>query len=174
MDFTESILGKPFIDEMLASAKRDLEQGSFESQLVIKLDNFQVVGLELTDFNYTDNQFQRRAILAAIGHALRTNHHHIQEAVMLGGGWIVSGQEPGVGIILPSQHPARQEAITIMGRNSDKTRETSVIQPFTRNRHHKIEWSELCIAEYNRSVTDQNRMLGIFDALFVDDLPHAR
>lgn len=170
MDSTKSLLAKPIIDGMLAKAKRNRQKdGYVVSVLFAKLVNGQGLMTELGTLLDTDDPQQRRTSMARLGRQLRGDYGEIKEAVMIFESWCVSGREPGAMRIAPSQHPARQEAICIYGRNAGNTRRTVVLQPFTLDAENRLVWKELLIADYNRLQADQPGPPGLLDYLFGDD-----
>jgi hypothetical protein len=81
--------------------------------------------------------------------------------------WFVDARTaPAAAPTRPSQHPNRQEAITLNGRHAGGDRYTSVVQPLTRDEHHQPVWQEILLAEYNQPVTPGNHPVGVLDELF--------
>jgi hypothetical protein len=111
---------------------------------------------------------QRQAYFAKIGTRFRRLGQPIQAAVSLAESWVVLAQQaPAALRIPPSQHPSRQEALVVIGRNADNTRTTQVIQPFTRNATSKPVWSAPAIAVYNESVAKGHSAQSLLDELFL-------
>lgn len=161
-----SLLRKELLLEMLEQARFRLEEhGSLTPILIIKLHTGEglINGVQLPD-----DFVQKCLMLRSIGRKIQAEHGSIQEAVLLVESWYVSAHEaPDATKYPPSQHPSRQEAIVIVGRNEAKTRSAIVIQTFTRDEHNAPVWQapNVNIVEPGTEGMAAN---GLLDYLFED------
>ena len=162
---TKSILTHTFVKSALQTAKLFLEgNGDLAPLLFVdyasgKGDRIRMV--------MPDTYEQKRDAFTALGEHLRNTDGPISEALLIMEGWFVSGKDaPDVTAMRPSQHPKRQEAIVLVGRNAANSRQTSVVQPFTRNGDNRPEWDKHPIASYNQPVQPGYRAEGLLDYLF--------
>jgi hypothetical protein len=160
-----SILDKAFIDHILATARRNLEcDGKLWPVLFVRFNEGMPVP-SLMDF--PDTTEERQAYLAAVGSSMRREGKVVREALLLMEGWIVKVRSGAHDLALPpSQHPLRQEAITIMGRDASGTHTSSVVQTFQRNEKNKVIWSEALLASYNQAASQGCQPVGLLDCLF--------
>ncbi len=170
MSPTHSLLVKSYIDIFLKVAKENLERdGDLMAILSVKLADNRIELIQLVDFMFAQNSIERQAVLSELGQQIRDKKGHIHEAVLLSGAWCVTGHPLEAASAPPSQHPARQEVITIFGRNAENTRSTVVIQPYIQDTQQRFDWQASLIADYNQPVTQATRPLGVIDALFEVD-----
>jgi hypothetical protein len=112
-----------------------------------------------------DNSVEKYRMFQTIGNDVREQDGAIKNAVLCCETWIVMAKEaPDATKYMPSQHPCRQEAIVLVGRNADKTRSALVIQTFTRDEHNAPVWSEpqVIISDSPQDLAAK----GLLDALF--------
>jgi hypothetical protein len=160
-----SILDKTFIDAILATARRNLEHdGCLWPVLFVRFDEGSPVGF-VVDLPATAEG--RRAYLAAMGWSMRREGKVVREALLVIEGWFVkvrSGTDDLA--IAPSRHPLRRKAITIMGRDANGERVSSVVQPFSRNRGNKPIWTDPVVASYNEADSRTYQPVGLLDYFF--------
>jgi len=163
--FENSILTKQSIETILATARRNLEtDGGVCSVLFVQLASGQREARLVT---LPATSEEKRTYFAALGRALRQEGKLIQEAVLVSEGWFVRTNEaPDAFKTPPSQHPLRQEAITVIGRNASGTRVSSVVQPFTRDGENKPIWCQPIFASYNEASDKGYQLCGLIDNLF--------
>lgn len=156
-------LGKATLLDLLKDARRNLEKfGTLQPMLFLDL----VIGERAScPIAMPDNSAVKYRMFQAIGNQVREQKGAIKDAVLLSETWIVMAKEaPDATKYMPSQHPCRQEAIVLVGRNADKTRSALVIQTFTRDEHNAPVWSEprVIISDSPKDLAAE----GLLDALF--------
>lgn len=162
---TKSILQEGFIHSILETARPSLEKDGSLAPVLFVDTGAPEVGVGLLSLANTLEE--REAEFLRIGAQFRARQETIHEAVFLSEGWVVRPQEAPGGLRLPpSQHPCRQEAIVIVGRNAKATCHTCVVQPFNRNAANQPVWRELSLATYNEPVEKGKRAVGLLDYLF--------
>lgn len=67
---------------------------------------------------------------------------------------------------IPRQHPQRQKAIVIVGRDASGERVSSVVQTFTRRGEDHPVWEELAMASYNPTPETGLLTASLLDRLF--------
>lgn len=160
---TSTLLQKETICSLLEKAKRNLvADGRIRSVLLLQLEN--ASGFEiLLDLPQTVENKQR--YFTAIGQQVRQSGGSIQAAVMIGEIWFVEGAKAPDGLkVAPSQHPARREAISILGRD-DEAHCSFVLQPFTRS-NGQIVWEPITCEQYVQSRDKGFGAKGLLDWLF--------
>jgi hypothetical protein len=163
---SRSVLMKESVDQILASARKNLEVcGYLAPVLIIRLTNGE---LNLIPLQLPQTSEEKQTYFRAIGISLRRSGKLVQEALMLSEGWFVQAEKsPESWNIIPSQHPDRKEAITAVGCNRDGTRHTSVIQPYTRSNPGKFSWESPAITLYNKPVERGSFPVGLLEYLFI-------
>lgn len=164
---SESILGKEFVDIVLGAAKVNLEKdGELVPALFLRLDSGEQLVVALGDFPATSDE--KRVYLSVVGMALSDTGRRINEAIFVCEAWYVSvKKEERADLKLPpSQHPKRQEAIVVMGRNRERTRLTHVLQPFQRDAQNRPVFDEVAMAAYNIPAEQTPQAFGLVDYLF--------
>ena len=159
------MLDKRFFMYALQAAQRDLEHdGELVPMLLVHL----VSGAHFYKSLHMPNMYEKKkAFFRSIGATLRRTKGPFTEAVMLMESWYVDGREaPNAKDFSPSRHPCRHEAIVLIGRNADNSRQSSVVQPFTRNANNKPVWGTTPIALYDHPVSRDLRVAGLLDFLF--------
>lgn len=160
-----SILSKQEIDQILQVAKQCVEQGKCVQQLLlvhVAGDRFLQMPLHLEG-----NADTKALQLLTIGASLQAQGQTPSEALLVCESWFVEPlKAPAARRFAPSQHPARQEAIVIVGRSADNLRYSQVIQPFTRDQANRPVWQPLLLAMYDELRTPQDGPSDILDALF--------
>jgi len=162
---THSILEQSFMAALLKKARTNVEQdGQLAPMLFVEplMGDLLILGL---DSSHPSEE--KQAYFTQVGRYLRTQGTLIQAAVFLAETWFVMATEaPAALRIPPSQHPSRQEAIVLIGRNADNTRTSSVILPFRRDAQNKPVWPTLELGHYNAPVEKGVRPVGLLDFLF--------
>jgi hypothetical protein len=162
---TQTIHDQTFIDAMLGKAKTNLETDGFLTPVVflyLKDGERIMCGVELPRTSK-----EKRQCFFNLGRTFREEGRTIREAVFMSEGWYVDARKAkDILAVAPSQHPQRQEAIVVIGRNADKMQYTSVIQPFTRDDKNRPVWGELAMAEYNAPANTAYQPTGLIDYLF--------
>jgi hypothetical protein len=167
-----SILTKSFVTDMLETAQDNLSRdGYLVPVLMVKTTKGKGRIIELRDLMRAKNHQQKRLYIATIGKKLQEKDG-VKEALLFLEGWYVDPLEPGALQIPPSEHPARREAIVVIGRNAKYTRTTMVVQPFTRDKDNKPVWEAMPIARYNQPSALGSRPMGLLDYLFGKDGTH--
>jgi hypothetical protein len=161
-----SLLVKDVLLEILEQARLNLEKdGSLIPTLFIRLHTGKefIYGVQLPD-----DSVRKCLMLRSIGRKIQEEHGSIQEAILLVETWYVDAHEaPNAAHYPPSQHPCRQEAITIIGRSEDNTRSATVIQTFTRDERNAPVWTEPHV-NIVKPGTKGAAAKGILDSLFED------
>lgn len=162
---TTSILSQSFINGILETARQNLERnGNLLSVIFLKFDDNQVCAVGI---NMPETPEERRVAVHAIRQKMGTQGL-IQEAVMIMNTWYVAGKDASGGLpMMPSQHPQRQEAIIIVGRNADNNRSSTVLQPYSHNQTGGLRWHKLAIAQYNQPSDEAIQVMGLLDDLFI-------
>jgi hypothetical protein len=157
------ILGRAMLLDLLKDARKTLEEDStLQPILFIELSIGKGIICPLV---MPDNSAGKYRMFQVIGNHVREQKGAIKAAVLLTETWIVMAKEaPDATKYMPSQHPCRQEAIVLVGRNADKTRSAIVIQTFTRDEHNSPVWSEpqVIISDSPQDLAAE----GLLDALF--------
>lgn len=103
-------------------------------------------------------------ILHMLGQKLRAEKGSIKEAVLIVETWIVKTTYPDWDKLAPSEHPAREEAIVIVGRNEDKSCSIIAMQPFSRDKKERPIWQEPIISISGEGGYSYE---GVLDDLFI-------
>lgn len=151
---------------MLRQARLNLlRDGSLAPVLFVQFQNHEkgVLPLELP----TDPE-EKPEYFAIIGLVFASAGKQLNEALMLSETWYVSREEDAALTleVRPSEHPQRKEAISMMGRNAQRTRYTFVVQPFGRDTRQRPVMERVAIAEYNIAQTAGVAAVGVLDYLF--------
>jgi len=159
-----SLLSEETILNMLETGRKNLEKdGSLVPVLFIELSNGQSL---MSPLQMPDNSATKYRMFQSIGQKIRAQEGAIKNELLIVETWFVNAQEaPDATKYMPSQHPSRQEAIVLMGRNAEKTRSALVIQSFTRDEHNAPIWAAPDITtsdEKSQGLVAQ----GLLDALF--------
>lgn len=162
----ESILGRPFVEGILELAKGNLRKdGSLMPVLFLQPhdDKLRILPLDLPPT--TEEKY---AYFEIIGLAVLSTGKRLDEALFLSETWYVSQDEdPNLtSDIRPSQHPSRREAISIVGRNAERTRFTFVIEPFRHAGKQRFVFEPRTVEEYNSKIKEGIEPEGLLDALF--------
>jgi hypothetical protein len=162
---SQSILEKVFTNSILATARGNLEKhGTLLSVLFL---NTGAPELGLIALDLPNTAEKRQAYFTRLGLRFLILGQRLREAIMLSETWFVSAQEaPAAFKFPPSQHPSRQEAIVLVGRNAKQTRTTFVVQPFQRDAANQPVWSKIPMAVYNEPVEEGSEAVGLLDDLF--------
>ena len=161
----DSILDKAFIDQILSTAKHNLERdGRLYPVLFVKFGEGAIVPCSIELPATTE---EKRAYLASVGWSMRCEGKVVREALLLAEGWFVKVRTGTIDLMMrPSQHPLRREAITIMGRDASGTHTSTVVQAFGRDSVDKPVWTEPVVASYNEPVGLGYQPVGLLDCLF--------
>lgn len=151
---------------LLAIAQRKLEQADMLAPVLLL--HYASGRRDQLDLSLPDTYEQKKHFFTRIGEHIRETRGVFTEAVLLMESWFVNAQEASGALHMqPSRHPSRQEAIVLVGRNTDNSRQSCVVQPFTRDASNKPVWSGASpIAQYNQPVSTGNRAEGLLDFLF--------
>ena len=104
----------------------------------------------------------------ALGRQLHGRGLQPCEAVAVPESWIVNIQQAPAAMNFPtSQHPARQEAIVLIGRNTEGNRYSQVVQPLTRDKAKQPVWQPLMIANDHEPWASGHGAVGLLD-YFID------
>lgn len=162
----QSLLSQKAGEAILRAACQNLEtDGSLVSFLFFTLANGKRAEIPLRLPATTED---KETLFVTLGMTLVSVGVTVSEAVMLSEGWIVNAQKAPAALKLPpSQHPSRQEAITIIGRNAEDTRSTCVVQPFSRSSAGKLIWEALLFALYDEPTTAGSKVKGLLDYFFI-------
>src|SRR5215213_1486462 len=128
----QSILGKPFVEGILELAEGNLRRdGSLMPVLFLQphADKLRILPLDLPAT--TEEKY---AYFRIIGLAVLSTGKRLEEALFLSETWYISTEEDRTltSEIRPSQHPSKREAISVVGRNAERTHFTFMIEPFHR------------------------------------------
>jgi hypothetical protein len=141
----ESLLTREYVQGILNIETGCLDKGiSCVPKVLVKLHSGKSGILTIPEMGSDSNR--KRLIFYALGRKLRAEHGGIREAVFIVDSWIIDASTPGSTKFAPSQHPAREEAIVIVGRNEDKSCSLIAIQPFDRDKKEKPIWQEPIIS----------------------------
>lgn len=161
-----SILEKVVLEPILLTARQNFVRDGF--LIPILLLQLETLPPKLVPLNLPSTSEQKQRYFTQIGAQLDRAGQVLQAAVMLFESWYVNAQAaPAATRFLPSQHPCRQEAIILMGRNAEHSRVTLLIQPFVRNRDNQPVWGSPPFADYNESVKKASKSSGLLDYLFL-------
>lgn len=78
----------------------------------------------------------------------------------------LDGKAPDAHKFMPREHPLRQEAIMLVGRNAEETRQTQIVQTVKRDKKNEPVWGSYIVETYNEPMTENNKVGGLIDALF--------
>ncbi len=161
-----SILAQEFVEVILTMAQENLRRdGALAPVLFVRFQGGEQA-ITLLDLPATTEE--KEDYLAALGLSFRQTGRVVEEALFVSETWYVAA-EPGQRLnldVAPSRHPRRQEAITIVGRNADRTRHTIVVQTFGRDRHQRPVLGRMEAAEYNTLSGQGSRPVGLVDYIF--------
>lgn len=164
-----SLLLETSIDHTLALARQMVEsQGSATPMLYLQTSAQEVKGIPL---ELPDSWAEKCGFFVSIGHTLHedlSKHNQwLTEALLVVECWYVDGQKaPDIHAVPPSQHPCREEAIIAVAVNAKRTRKSLAVQPFTRDEHRQLVWSEVKCAAYNTSTIEEPMWEGLLDLIF--------
>jgi|SRR5581483_4135158 len=161
-----SILSQEFAEGILRQAKQNLKKdGALSPMLFLQFKEGEggIVPLDLPDTHE-----ERAEYFAVIGATFQSQGKVIEEALFLSDTWYVSAEGEGrLSLdVAPSKHPKRREAITIIGRDAQRTRYTMVVQVYGRDRQHQPVFEPPALAEYNIFGTPTSGPVGLLDHLF--------
>lgn len=161
----QSMLTDEFMHTMLATAKKNLERDSYlVPTLFVNVEKNDTV-LVITLSDMPSDTAKRPYFFHRLGTRLRKDVGAIAEAIYLGEMWwapVTSMHD--VGKIAASAHPARQEAIILVGRNAGNSSHALLIQPFGRDSQNRPLWDKVPVESYGQSGVV--RAHGVLDAFF--------
>lgn len=161
-----SILGQQFVEFILEGARHNLQKdGSLAPMLFFEFKNGEQGILPLT---LPATVEERQDYFRAIGISLSAAGKAIDQALFLCETWYVESEE-GKRLALdvpPRRHPNRRQAITVMGRDAERTRYTAVIQLFHRDRQQRPVFEPITQADYDAFITPGTGPVGLIDHLF--------
>jgi hypothetical protein len=160
-----TMLDQEFMGRLLTTAKKNLKNDDgLCPMLFVEFTNGERASYTLV---LPRGSVEKQATFATIGASLSHEGRAVHEAVFLSEGWFVDVEKTGAALtVAPSQHPQRQEAIVIIGRDASGRRVSSVVQPFTRDGEHHPVWEELAMASYNTAPEKGLHPVGLLDYLF--------
>ncbi len=165
-----SILTKTFIEPLLKIAQQNLaEDGYLQVMLFLNLKG---KGVKTYGLQMPNNNLGRQQVLNQLRQELSANGETIQEALILMDTWYIDGKDAQDGLhTLPSQHPERQEAIAIVGRDARNAKTSMVMQPYTRDEDGQLVWDASGTRIYGQSSKEVSAP-GLVDWLFVPPSVH--
>ena len=160
----ESILTPEQVEEILEKARTNLERhGHLVSTLFLHLTSGEKV---LTELSLPCIHEEKQAYFTFLGKAIRYSGYEIREAILLSESWVVMApQAEGLGVS-PSQHPNRQEAITLVGRNAPNNRSIFAIQTFHRDHRNQPVFEALELEQFTGLPDSKYCATGLLDYLF--------
>ena len=164
--FSGSILEQPFVEPILAGAHDNLlREGSLAPVLFVRFqdDELGILPLDLPELTA-----EKYAYFGLLGMSLAAAGSPVREALFLSEIWYVaaSAGSKGEEEIRPSQHPERREAISVIGRDSLRSRFTFVVQVFHREAGDRLVLDAREVEEYNIGAVQGTEAVGLLDALF--------
>jgi hypothetical protein len=163
---SESILTAENVQQILKVAKENLmRDGAVQPVLFLHLTTGEHL---VTPVELSGTTQDKIRYINHVGFSLWQSGKVVAEAIMLAEGWFVSAKESGLDLTVPpSQHPERREALVLIGRDADRTRITSVVQPFNRDENGKPVWQALEMTAFNTPPSRDMQMVGLLDYFFV-------
>ncbi|MEZ4678234.1 MAG: hypothetical protein R2932_28870 [Caldilineaceae bacterium] len=141
----ESLLTREHLQSILNIEKGFLSNGeSCVPKVLVMLHSGETGIVTIPELGSDSNE--KRLMFNALGQKLRAEKGSIKEAVFIAESWMVNASAPDSNKYAPSEHPAREEAIVVVGRNEDKSYSLIAIQPFGRNKKDKPVWREPIIS----------------------------
>ena len=133
-----SLLNQSEVNLLLAGARQYKEANQQVMPVVLLADSGQCVRIvPLPDL--AGDADARREQFRAIGQ----QYPETDEALFIGESWFVAVKETAGALrVAPSQHPNRQEAVFLWGRNRANNKRVYIVQPFTHTREG-IRWHKL-------------------------------
>ena len=159
----DSLLNREFVEDGIRFEKESLEEGrSSITKMFVRFHSGESFVVYLPDL--PNDGDKKRMILYGLGTRLRAENGCIREALFISEAWMTNSTNPGYYKVAPSEHPAREEVIIIVGRNEEKTLSIMAIQPFSRDSEDAPVWKELriSISEDRSKLTHE----GILDDFF--------
>ena len=162
---TPSLLSEKVTGYILRKARQNLEKdGWLAPILFVGLANGKSM---MAPLELPNSSKRRQMYFQQIGTQIRASGKQILEAAFVSETWFINPQKvPGATRFPPGKHPARQEAVMVIGRNAANTLSTQVIQPYIRGEGSRFVWEEYLAAEYEQPVESGNRTVGLLDYLF--------
>lgn len=163
-----SLLSKSVIDGFVQAAQDNLQRdGHLEPMCFLRFTKDEVMGIPLSTLGPGDTAEERQQAMLRLRQQVSAAGAVVHEAVMLLETWYLEAKDTDPSCTVPpSEHRARQEAIVIVGRNTNQTRTTMVIQPFSRDEHKRLVWGEPPVAYYNQPPGGEHSFSGLLDFLF--------
>lgn len=141
----DSLLTREYAQSILQIEKEFLVKGqSCVPKMLIMLHSGKMGILSIPEMG--SDSSEKRLVFNMLGQKLRAEKGSIKEAILIAESWTVKASAPGFSKFAPSKHPAREEAIVIVGRNEDKSCSLTIIQPFGRDKKEKPIWQEPIIS----------------------------
>lgn len=162
----ESILAKESITAILQMARENLRRdGAVAPVLFLRLENSENGIVPLVLPATTE---EKEAYFEGLGRACRQAGQNIQEALFVSETWFVMAEkEERLSLdVAPSRHPRRKEAITVVGRNAERTRFSFVVQPFYRDPQNHPIFGRPALEQYDISPAQGAQPIGVLDYLF--------
>lgn len=127
----KSILTKGELESILSEVRHQVSDNNMIPVLFVHTESGEKLACPLSKLPGTPEE--KSQYFLSIGASLRQNGTIVQEAISACESWYVKVDKSSPMDVLPSEHPERQEAVVLVGRNADNTRSAYLIQPFTRN-----------------------------------------
>ena len=160
-----TLLSKESINTHIKFARDTfIEQGYLSVQFVIKFYSGLIVPIVFED--YPSEPDKKAAAMRALCKKLRTQYGSIKEAIFFAEAWVAKNTSPDFAEIPPSQHPDREEAIVITGRDDDNSNSVLVVQRFSRNEANEPIWHTVEV--HQGQGEDGITFRGVLDYLFED------
>ncbi len=158
---SDSILARQVIDSILHDAKRSLaEDRSLVPMLFLQTANGKRV---MSPLPLRASHQQKVVYFTRLGIALEREGVTISEAVLVS----VKPYPTVLSDDISNPSPDRPEALVVVGRNAEKTRQSVVIQPFIRDLERVPLFGEMAVAQYNLTNNESHpRATGVLDYLF--------
>ena len=134
----KSILTKGELESILSEVRHHVSNCNLISVLFMNTKSGERVVCQLSDLPSTPEE--KRQYFMSIGASFRQNGTVVQEVIFACESWYVKVVNSSPIDVLPSEHPERQEAVVLVGRNADNTHSAYLIQPFTRNEDGGPVW----------------------------------
>ena len=161
----ESILTQEFVEPILAVTKEFLmTHDHLGPAIFLRLESDEQLVVPLAQLEGLMTAEERQSYFSSLGLSLRQAGERIREAILVSEVWYVAPEDEALDSP-PSMHPKRKEAIAIIGRDSQRSRITHVLQPFGRDSQKRPVFGAL-EADYNIRVEEGNRSTGLIDHLF--------
>jgi len=161
----ESILSEIFVQQILHDAKTYLRQyDGLPPTLFAQLDNGENLYMPLA---LPQTHEEKRVYFDVLGTSLLSFGKKLHEAMLIAESWYVEKTKENPTLtVLPSQHPNRKEAISVVGRNALGSQSIFALQPFGRDARRRPVFEPLQIKEISGDFPTAFYFVGLLDYLF--------